>query len=302
MTTVLLGFYFPCEDNVRTDNPLLSRSGPTSMPAAGRLRLTAEEGDHLFGLITRAQTIRRHEELFAWLRGALHEYLPHEILIRACGDFARRHLTLDIASALPGVRTAQLEFCSIDDLLWNLHSMWLESGRRPIVLRAEDALSSTKRCPCRVHAALSETHALLVHGIHDARDGEDTLFIASLRASFTRGRPKDRFLAIVDLLLPQIEIAYRLVTPYSITENESESRARSARLNLSSRELEILEHLCRGNSNLDIARALEISPLTVKNHVQRIYRKIGVSNRTQAAATYDAVFQDFKRTIAQSGP
>ena len=49
---------------------------------------------------------------------------------------------------------------------------------------------------------------------------------------------------------------------------------------------EVLESLRRGKTNLDIAVALNISPFTVKNHVQRIFRKIGVRNRTQAAARY----------------
>jgi DNA-binding CsgD family transcriptional regulator len=44
--------------------------------------------------------------------------------------------------------------------------------------------------------------------------------------------------------------------------------------------------LCRGESNVEIATALDISPHTVKNHLQRIFRKIGVNNRTQAAARY----------------
>ena len=48
----------------------------------------------------------------------------------------------------------------------------------------------------------------------------------------------------------------------------------------------MLESICQGKTNLDIARALDISPFTVKNHVQRIFRKIGVTNRTQAAARY----------------
>ena len=57
-------------------------------------------------------------------------------------------------------------------------------------------------------------------------------------------------------------------------------------LDLSPREIDVLEAICRGKTNLDIAAALAISPFTVKNHVQRIFRKIGVTNRTQAAARY----------------
>jgi len=58
---------------------------------------------------------------------------------------------------------------------------------------------------------------------------------------------------------------------------------------LSAREQEILDTLSRGSTNSDIAEALEISLFTVKNHLKRIFRKIGVSNRTQAAARYYAL-------------
>ncbi|MFN2135871.1 MAG: LuxR C-terminal-related transcriptional regulator, partial [Candidatus Promineifilaceae bacterium] len=52
---------------------------------------------------------------------------------------------------------------------------------------------------------------------------------------------------------------------------------------LTPREMEILEMICRGASNKDIARGLGISYQTVKNHVTAILHKLGVSDRTQAA-------------------
>ena len=58
---------------------------------------------------------------------------------------------------------------------------------------------------------------------------------------------------------------------------------------LSQREQEILNWLRRGESNVAIAAALDISPHTVKNHLQRIFRKVGVNNRTQAVAQYNEV-------------
>lgn len=52
---------------------------------------------------------------------------------------------------------------------------------------------------------------------------------------------------------------------------------------LTQRESEVLKHLTSGATNKEIARSLHISYETVKEHVQHILRKIGVSDRTQAA-------------------
>ena len=53
---------------------------------------------------------------------------------------------------------------------------------------------------------------------------------------------------------------------------------------LSPREAEVLERVAAGDSNKLIARALELSPHTVKRHVANILDKIGVQTRGQAAA------------------
>lgn len=52
---------------------------------------------------------------------------------------------------------------------------------------------------------------------------------------------------------------------------------------LTKRELEVLKQLAFGLTNKEIAEALGISYETVKEHVQHILRKLGVSDRTQAA-------------------
>ncbi|UCC50725.1 MAG: response regulator transcription factor, partial [Anaerolineaceae bacterium] len=51
---------------------------------------------------------------------------------------------------------------------------------------------------------------------------------------------------------------------------------------LSPREMEILELICQGTPNKEIARRLGISYQTVKNHVTAVLHKLGVSDRTQA--------------------
>ncbi len=52
---------------------------------------------------------------------------------------------------------------------------------------------------------------------------------------------------------------------------------------LTQRESEVLRQLALGLTNKEIAQALNISYETVKEHVQHILRKVGVTDRTQAA-------------------
>ncbi|MDA0657596.1 MAG: response regulator transcription factor [Planctomycetota bacterium] len=56
-----------------------------------------------------------------------------------------------------------------------------------------------------------------------------------------------------------------------------------AEVPLTKREGEVLQKIALGLTNREIAKALEISYETVKEHVQHILRKVGVSDRTQAA-------------------
>lgn len=52
---------------------------------------------------------------------------------------------------------------------------------------------------------------------------------------------------------------------------------------LTSRELEVLIQVANGMFNKEIANSLNISERTVKNHISNIFKKIDVSDRTQAA-------------------
>ena len=55
---------------------------------------------------------------------------------------------------------------------------------------------------------------------------------------------------------------------------------------LTRRELDVLEHMVRGETNADIARALVVSEGTVKFHVKNILRKLHASNRAEATSRY----------------
>ena len=71
--------------------------------------------------------------------------------------------------------------------------------------------------------------------------------------------------------------------PLEFMRTPSEEMSNPLADKLSHRELQVLEGLTQGKSNKEIARDLDIREPTVKLHVKTLYRKIGASNRTQAA-------------------
>jgi NarL family two-component system response regulator LiaR len=70
-------------------------------------------------------------------------------------------------------------------------------------------------------------------------------------------------------------------TTAGVTEDPAERAARDA--GLTERELGIVRAVARGLSNEAISKELWVAEQTVKFHLTNIYRKLGVSNRTEAA-------------------
>lgn len=56
--------------------------------------------------------------------------------------------------------------------------------------------------------------------------------------------------------------------------------------NLTERETEIVDMLPRGHTNKEIAISLGITESTVETHLDRIFRKLNVRSRTEAACKY----------------
>jgi len=65
--------------------------------------------------------------------------------------------------------------------------------------------------------------------------------------------------------------------------SQEEARVR-ARLPVTPREAEVLMWLTRGKSNRDIGEILGLSPRTVNKHLEQIYAKLGIENRSSAVA------------------
>lgn len=105
----------------------------------------------------------------------------------------------------------------------------------------------------------------------------------------------DVFMAAIDLLIKGGEhfpsaLLSRLVQGGNDARAQPDSDGRgtphSETSTLTTREVQILDLICKGTQNKIIAAKLHLSENTVKVHVRNIYKKMNVRNRTEAASRF----------------
>ena len=78
-------------------------------------------------------------------------------------------------------------------------------------------------------------------------------------------------------------VAGETFIPASVLSDAGEAEETAFTKQLSQREREVLSGLCRGRSNKEIARELDLQEVTIKLHVRTLCKKLNAKNRTQAA-------------------
>lgn len=87
----------------------------------------------------------------------------------------------------------------------------------------------------------------------------------------------------IDLIIHGENFIQKELLPLLNSKIEKKNEELDKIKSLTKRELEVLKNIAFGNSNREIATSLRISERTVKNHIFNIFKKISVSDRTQAA-------------------
>ena len=250
------------------------------------LSLDPLEGAQFIRVLSLSRLINRQTELLAWLKGEVQQFLPHQIVVGVWGDFARWKVNCEMISNQLAVRALPIAGGPLHELLRQTYARWQHGGREPLLLE----------CAGELHGALQGMHSLMVHGVRDKRSGCDSVYVALDTRCLIQRRPPGDFVALAHLLFCQIDIVWRRVAASRLEDLRAADDIGALHgRELSAREREVLVRLARGSTNHDIAEALQISLFTVKNHVKRIFRKTGASNRTQAVALYhDALTQSAK--------
>lgn len=272
--------------NATADPP----AAPTS--AGDTIFLTAAHGEAIVRVVESAPHVRRRYQFFVWTQSQLQALLPHEIL--SCGAYQRQQRNLAFELFHSVVLPAELMHCLTDTqgaLLRELAGAWVD-GRGQAMMMEPARLSAPGLSDAVALLRASGISMLAVHGVsRPQRPGEiESLFVfaSTTPSTATPTAP------LLELMLPHLHATWQRVAaverelaPASSAASRSPLRggpAAAGGTTVTDRERQILAWVREGKSNQQIAEILGISPLTVKNHVQKILRKLGASNRAQAVA------------------
>ncbi len=256
--------------------------------------------------------IKEHVDLLEWLQGDVQRFLPHEVLIAGWGDFKNGDVRFDVVSSLPHLRTEILyeqgeanrlaarggrnqsaatgaTEGGVVPFLVKMRDRWHAVDCTPlIVLRSSQDNGMDFAFPgCNQEAAefLQTIRTSMVHGVHDRRDKLECVYVFLS----THESSDPLFLRNLGFLLPYVDHGLRKVAQLPVqvaaqkTSNPEPVKPGDP-MGLSLREHEIMELVRVGKTNVEIAAILKLSSFTVKNHLQRIYKKVGTSGRAHTVA------------------
>jgi len=249
------------------------------MPDEPRIR-SRTELDMLLVNIETAVAVAKRSDFFSWVQGVFQGMLAHEVLVCGMPFPPVQRWRFEWLGSYPIPEHRLSELCRSDrGVMHSLLALWEDGGGVPLLLSAEP--------PAQARGlALSVTEELqrldlgngIAHGVASL-DGSAACFFAFFKLRDVAGEREARML---HLLAPYLYAGWLRANLERVGAPGTQ-RATSAVI-LTSREAEVLNWVEHGKSNSEIAQILSISHLTVKNHIQKILRKLEVRNRAQAVA------------------
>lgn len=251
--------------------------------ADGSLFMGAAQAEAMLRLIENAPRVRRRYQYFVWMQSHLQPLVAHEVAICGAWQRQRKALALEAFHTVPlpppvlGPLTSQA-----GALVQALVRHWVARGCKPQQVNLDELED-----PAALHEAQPVLEAglrqWLLHGVSRPQrphELESLFLFASTGKGITAAQ-----LSLVELLMPHLHSTY---VHMQATERElgvaPPPPAVRAQDVITARERQILSWVREGKSNQEIGEQLGISALTVKNHVQKILRKLGAANRAQAVA------------------
>ena len=247
----------------------------------------SSQAEAMLRMIEMSMPVRRRYQFFVWSQTYFGALLPHHVSVCGAYQRSRKELVLEPFHSIAVPSPALAALCDGGSVLMQqIVGAWIDSSGHAALIDLAELASAADAADRDALVGTGLGH-LLVHGV--ARPGRpaeiESLFI--LAAQNRRWAEPQR--ECLDLTLPYLHATYLRV---QATEREMRglppatqlARPGERRALITERERQILSWVREGKSNLEIGLVLDISALTVKNHVQKILRKLGAANRAQAVA------------------
>ncbi len=235
-----------------------------------------------------AQAVRRRHQFFIWTQASLQRLLPHPLMLCSAWSPARRQLQPELFNSLPLPDTLLQWLQEPGTQAW-LQQIWLKRGgvalTLPLVKQAEPSAA-----PADLVLPAADARAVQMLALLDAAGLRHVSLAGVSRPQ--RADELESFFALISreplpapllgLLTPLLHACWRRVMAQEL--QLVQGQAASSTQGVTARERQVLAWMRQGKSNQEIGLLLGISALTVKNHVQKILRKLSASNRAQAVA------------------
>jgi len=255
------------------------------------ITLTGEEQENLLRAIETSLQVRKRHQFFLWTQGALQAFIPHKILVSLVTRDGKETLVMDRFNSCVVSEQTFDEVCHpVAGLVMQAMKAWREGGDAPFLIAPGVHMPSLLNERFRSELERLNFGNAAGHGsapVDGSGITSSFFFFADMPHSLSL-----RHAYFIELLMPHIHMAFlRTLGQAERSAVGGDGNARIAALQkvMTERELEILVWVQGGKSNQEIGTLLNISPLTVKNHVQKILQKLNVRNRAQAVSKATAM-------------
>jgi transcriptional regulator EpsA len=253
------------------------------------ISMSGRQVEALVRVIEAAPGIRRRYQFFVWMQNHLHVLLPHVLAVCGSWQRQRRELVYEAFNsvALPAPTLAALTGTA-PPMMGQAARAWVGRQGRPLGMATQGG-DSADLAELRQELATAGLGHFVLHGISRPQRPSELESLFLLAGPDPRCPPE--LMTRFELLLPHLHTTYlrmqdterNMATPTRAPHTTSSAEP-IAPSQITEREKEILRWVRDGKSNQQIGEVLGISALTVKNHVQKILRKLGAANRAQAVA------------------
>ncbi len=254
-------------------------------PEVNTSYLDDEQRQVFMEVIEESLRISQRTHMFNWLQAGFQYLLAHEVMIFGVKSEESDDYNFEYFSSSRYFDEARFNQVIAREVGLINHAMrvWKKTASPVLItsqIEAADYNNYSVFSVAETDLKQSELGSFIVHGFGDNNSHIST-FVAFARLSKPASNMQNNNINahVLELLMPHLHCSLIRVT--SSRGNLVFTGKASKRI--TGRESEVLQWLHMGKTNWEISSILSISPLTVKNHVQNILRKLDVQNRGQAA-------------------